>query len=399
MASFGVREVLDAAAYHKVEIDKVLDKKNPSFLKFHPVLGYTLHDYVFRDGMRKTLCSYQYEKHGGHRKMINCADKPCRINTYGDSYTQCAQVSDGETWQEILAAHLREPIRNFGVGGYGVYQTYQRAMMTEVDKDLAAEYIIMNVWDDDHMRNVDAARWNRVGWMCRDLPRGRIDGYPVHGFPWAHVRYDFKKGGFIEVPGMCKKGEDLYKLVGKDAYYETFKDDPVVHLYTLREGGEAPIEESEKLAEALNVKVDLRNPKKRAADARRLHYAYGMRSTEFILDKLRTWADKNNRKLMVLTSYDVPAYMEYIQNGTRFDQSFIDWLDKNKYLYVDFLTKKAEEFKNFNLPLEKFLERFYIERAGAQVFGHYCPYGNFWFAFALREHLVNWLEPKPAAYQ
>jgi hypothetical protein len=45
-----------------------------------------------------------------------------RINTYGDSFTQCAQVSDGETWQEILAAHLGEPIGNFGVSGYGVHR-------------------------------------------------------------------------------------------------------------------------------------------------------------------------------------------------------------------------------------------------------------------------------------
>jgi hypothetical protein len=49
------------------------------------------------------------------------ADKKCRINTYGDSFTQCHQVSDGETWQEYLAAHLGEPVRNFGMGGYGAY--------------------------------------------------------------------------------------------------------------------------------------------------------------------------------------------------------------------------------------------------------------------------------------
>ena len=27
---------------------------------------------------------------------------------------------DGKTWQEYLAAHLGEPLRNFGVGGFGV---------------------------------------------------------------------------------------------------------------------------------------------------------------------------------------------------------------------------------------------------------------------------------------
>ena len=241
-----VKQLLHTAGYHPQEIERVLDPKHPCFLKFDPVLGYEMKDYVFPDGMDKTLSAYTYEKHGGHRKMINYADAPCRLNTYGDSYTQCAQVSDGETWQEILAAHFREPIRNFGVGGYGVYQAYQRALRIEVDKKLAADYIILNIWDDDHMRNVDAARWIRVAWMCRDLPRGGSkSSYPVHGFPWAHVRFDLKKRRFVELPGYCRTGKDLRKLVGGEAYYEVFKDDPVAHLYALREGGVAPVEQAE----------------------------------------------------------------------------------------------------------------------------------------------------------
>lgn len=394
---FDVRDVLYTAAYHEQEIEKVLDGQNPSFLEFDPVLGYVMHDHAFHDGMQKTLSTYRFEPHGNHRKLINYADQPCRINTYGDSFTMCAQVSDGETWQEVLAAHIREPIRNFGVGGYGVYQAYHKAMRVE-ESDLAAEYIILNIWDDDHMRNIDAARWNRVAWMCRDIPRNTKDGYPVHGFPWAHVRYDLDSGRFVERPGLCSRAEDLRKLVGKDAYYETFKDDPVVHLYTLREGGEAPVEQLEVLADALAVDVDLRNVETRAQEARRLHYAYGMKSTEYIVDKLQEWADAHGRKLMVLLSYDVPTYVDFIEHGERFDEMFVEYLEDRGILYVDFLKKKANAFKDYNLSLEQFLERFYIERAGAQVFGHYRPYGNFWFAFALREALVNWLDPKPPAY-
>jgi len=37
----------------------------------------------------------------------------------GDSFTHCDQVSDGETWQEFLASHIREPVKNFGVGEPG----------------------------------------------------------------------------------------------------------------------------------------------------------------------------------------------------------------------------------------------------------------------------------------
>ena len=51
------------------------------------------------------------------RTPHNCEEKACRINTYGNSFTQCHQVSNGEAWQEDLAAHMGEPIRNFGMGG------------------------------------------------------------------------------------------------------------------------------------------------------------------------------------------------------------------------------------------------------------------------------------------
>ena len=137
-----VRTILDAAAYHEVEIDRVLDKDNPSFLEFDPVLGYVMHDHAFNDGAGNALTTYRFESDSNHRKLINHADHPCRVNTYSDSFTMCAQVNDGETWQEYLAANIGEPIRNYGVGGYGVYQAYRKAMRVE-DTAHAAEYIIL----------------------------------------------------------------------------------------------------------------------------------------------------------------------------------------------------------------------------------------------------------------
>lgn len=393
-----VRELLHTAAYHPAEIDRILDSEHPAFVTFDPVLGYVLNDYEFNDGADGVRCNYTYEPHGGHRKMINYADRPCRINTYGDSFTQCAQVGNGETWQEILAAHLAEPIRNFGVGGYGVYQAYRRAMRTE-QTDLAAEYLILNIWDDDHKRNIDAARWIRVAWMCRSLPRGGADTYPVHGFPWAHVRYDLDRGEFVERPGLCEKAEDLRNLVGRNNYYEAFRNDSATHLYALTQGGEAPVDQMEKLAEAFGVKVDLRNPETRTDEARRLHTAYALRSTMFIVDKLSAWASEQKRKLMVLLSYDVPTVLGFLEKAERFDDEFVEYLDAKDVLYVDCLKKAEEEFKAFRLSPEEFIARHYVGRAGAQVFGHYNPSGNFWFANAIRNELVDWLDPKPPAYR
>jgi len=401
-----VKELLHTSAYHPEEIERFLGMN--SFLRFDHELGYTQIDYVFRDGMEDTLSVYTYEDEKVHRKLVNYADQPCRLNTYGNSFTQCAQVSDGETWQEILAAHFREPIRNFGFGGYGVYQAYRLAMRMESSSELAktalaADHIILNIWgDDDHYRSLDEARWIRVGWMCRDLPRGGGEGtYPVHGFPWAHVRFDTGKGEWEEREGMCEKAEDLRKLAGKDAFYNAFKDDPVVHLYALREGGEAPVDELEKVAEAFGVQVDLRTSavEKRMGEAQKLREAYGLRATMFIIDKLRAWADANNRNTMILLSYDVPPAQRYLKTGTRFDDELVQYLEDKGQPYVDTLKKLGEEYSQFKIPVDDFIARLYIGRAGAQVFGHHNPYGNFWFAYAIRKELVDWLTPKPPAYR
>jgi hypothetical protein len=145
--------------------------------------------------------------------------------------------------------------------------------------------------------------------------------------------------------------------------------------------------------------VNLRHPRTRVRDAQTLHEIYGLRSSMFIVDRFRDWARGNRRKLMILVSYDVPSVMRYLKTGERFDADFVDYLDRNKIPYVDYLKLAAAEYEPFKLSIETFIERFYIERAGAQVFGHYNPYGNFWFAFGLRPALVERLDPKPPAYR
>ena len=55
--------------------------------------------------------------------------------------------------KEYLAAHLGEPVRNFGMGGYGVYQAYRR-LLREEKTDHAADYVIFFIWGDDHIRSL-----------------------------------------------------------------------------------------------------------------------------------------------------------------------------------------------------------------------------------------------------
>ena len=118
-----------------------------------------------------------------------------------------------------------------------------------------------------------------------------------------------------------------------------------------------------------------------------------------IVDKFRPWLEQRGQELMVLLSYDTPTVKTFIEKGERFDQELVRHLESNNFVYVDLLKKAAEEFKAFNLSVDEFLGHYYIASAGAQVFGHYNSAGNFWFAHAIREELVDWLDPKPPTYQ
>lgn len=84
---------------------------------------------------------------------------------------------------------------------------------------------------------------------------------------------------------------------------------------------------------------------------------------------------------------------------TRFDSEFVRFLDREKYLYVDTLPKFRNAFRQFRGTINQFCAKYYVGRAGAQIFGHFNPLGNFWFAFAIRQELLNWLDPKPLTYR
>jgi hypothetical protein len=390
-----IREILAATTYRTIDIEAVLDPSKTSWCSFDPELGYVPRDVVLKDGMDFARATYTHEP-GGQRKMINHADQPCRINTYGDSYTQSQQVSDDESWQERLASHIGEPIRNFGIGGHSVYTAYRRAMRVEAT-DNSAEYIVLCIFDDDHVRNLDASRWIRTQWIDRDRPRDRA--WPQHGLPWAHLRFDLSSGRFVEMPGLCKTPQDLMALTRKEDFYNIFHDDQIVRLFALELGGEARFDDLEAVAEALGIKVNLRDASTRRAEAARLRQAYGFRSTEFLLDKLIPWVEEHGRKLMIVLVYSPNELLSCLTGNNRFDEIFLDYLRRKGIKPVDILERHKVDFSDFRIPAQKYIERYYIKPAAAAVFGHYNPIGNLFFAMAMKDDFVGWLNPKPPAYQ
>ena len=197
-----IRQILKTTTYRPLDVEAVLDLKKVSWCTFDPEIGYFPRNVVLKDGMDFCFTTYTYEP-TGQRKMINYSDQPCRINTYGDSFTQSQQVSDDESWQERLAAHIGEPIRNFGIGGHSVFTACKRAMKMEVG-ECSAKYILLTIYDDDHVRNLDASRWIRTQWNDRDRPRDRA--WPLHGLPGFTCGMIFPKDALLKYPAFAATG-------------------------------------------------------------------------------------------------------------------------------------------------------------------------------------------------
>lgn len=391
-----VETILRTTTFRKIDVGHVLDNTKSSYYRFDPELGYVPDDIVIRDGVDNSFCTYSYEL-TGERRIVNYSDRESRISTYGDSFTMCQQVSDDETWQERLAARIGEPIRNFGCGGYGVYQAYRRALRMEATSP-SSEYIILGVFDDDHIRNLDAARWIRSGWS--KSPSLRPDEfYPLHGMPWAHLRFDLDKKGFVEKPGLCKTEKDLWSLCDPNVFYGTYKDDQISRLFALELGGEVEnVDDLQAIAESFDLKINLRDPKKCKNDAKKFRSAYGLKSTEYLLDKMCPWLENRGKKLLVVLFYRASNVQKFLESRHRPDQQFLIYLQKKRIPYVDILHKHLADFESCNLPENEYLRRFYTGAAGAAVFGHYNPTGNFFVSTNMRKEVVDWLDPKPPAY-
>jgi len=383
-----IREYLAESVWTREDVDRFLDPDHPNWARFDPITGYRLNDLVMHDGVDGSSTLNTYLPNSA-RMTINYADRPCRINTYGDSFTQCHQVSDGETWQEILAAHFGEPIRNFGVGGYGVYQAYRRMRRIEATTD-SAPYVILNIFSDDHVRNLDMARWFRLLGFRRAI--GDLAHVMFHANPWAHVRMDLSSGTFIEKDNPFPTPESLYELCDPDAVYELFANDEIVQLHCLSEGIDiGDTSNLDRLAEHLGVAVDLRSAATRERDAASLFYSYGLQATLYTLDLVRDYLSGIDRHLLVLLSYGGEDVRVALDGGRRADQVVLDYLAEHDIPYVDTLGAHVKDAADFRLNSRAYCDRYYI--------GHYNPLGNHFFAFAVKPTLLEWLRPEPITYQ
>ena len=370
------------------EIDVFLN--DMSWAQFDRDVGYILGNYMPHDGMdgSSTISTVQSN---GARTSFMYKGRPCRINTYGDSFTQCHQVSDGETWQEYLAAHLGEPIRNFGMGGLGVYQAYRR-MVREEKTDHDAKYIILYIWGDDHIRSLLRYRYMLIKGWNQQTNRAEGIGRMFHGNFWSNVEINLETGKLEEKDNLLQSRQSLYKMTDPDWMYETLKNDLALQMYLYKNNqiNDIPVQPLKTLSKHFGCKLDFDDKSLRFSVAALLD-EYAFEATKYILDKADKFVSANNKELMVIMFDPYRVTRQLLQGGSRYDEEIVNFLDENDINYIDMNLVHVEDFKSFNLSINDYFKRYFI--------GHYSPAGNHFFAYSIKDRIIEWLEPKPITYE
>lgn len=379
-----VRSYLSKMIYTRQEVDDWFAGRAFPFAKYSSPFGWLLLDARFKDGMDNSVCTYTYsDDKFDERLMTACADRPCRINTYGDSFTQCHQVSDNETWQEVLAGHLGEPVRNFGIGGWSVYQAYLRMRYEETR--CPADLIILNIYDDDHYRNLDA--W-------RNLHTAKNKNFIGPTLPYLKV--NLVTGQVTEMPNPCPTKESFYNLCDLDWCIQRFGDDFALGIHlahaNAREGNPRMAYKSiMALTKTHGIETNLDTSQTASAAADALHTRAALPTSMKIVEWNEEFAKSKNKKVLYVLSYCAANIARRIREKTRFDQPFVDFLKERNLPYVDLMEAHVADYARFKIDLEEYLGQYYI--------GHYNPRGNFFTAFAIKNKVVEMLDPKPTPYR
>lgn len=191
------------------ELPKFSYKKLGKFYKnsYDSLLGWDRkkNSFGFELGEKKTFFKISKNGYRGIAKY-----KKTAVTVFGDSFAFCRYVNDKETWQSHLEKKLKKNVHNYGVGNYGLDQSYLKFL--KYKKKIKSKIIIFNVVPET------IARINSYWKHYREF--GNIMGFkPI---------YNFENDRLFFVPNLLKKNlteEEIYKNIFKikkiDQFYKT----------------------------------------------------------------------------------------------------------------------------------------------------------------------------------
>ena len=374
------RNFLKLFLYQSKDVDDYLSGASYGFARYDPELGSLQRSRQAREGIDGSTCIYTFDDIGPRRTIMH-ADKPCRINVYGSSYAMGEQVGDAETWQEFLAAHLCEPIRNFGVGGYSLYGTYLR--MEKEEQHTPSDLVVLDLTPGDHFMNL--LSWQRLFF--------RNDTDKAFHTTMPYVKADPATGNYQECSNPCPTPQSLYRLCDLDWVYETFHDDFLLNLIMsdpevrriatqmLEQYGDGNYRDSDDtfMPALINTHKDPRFKE------------VGLFASTRIMKRFEDFSASSGKKILFVLSYGPLDVEAYLKTKERPDQVFYDYLIEHDLPFVDMLAIHAVDYEKFDLDHQDYLDRYFIHH-------NYHPAGNMFKAYHIKNKLVEMLDPKPEPY-
>lgn len=107
----------------------ISDELIKKFNSFDPELGWVNQkNTIKKDRVKGREVTYTFGKYGDRISPLSDTGyvNKVTISTYGDSFCQCREVEDNETWQYYLTKKSGCQVFNYGVGNYGIDQALMR---------------------------------------------------------------------------------------------------------------------------------------------------------------------------------------------------------------------------------------------------------------------------------
>ena len=79
-----------------------------------------------------------------------------KISVFGDSFAFCRYVKDNQTWESFLEKKIKSQVLNYGVGNFGIDQSYFK--YKKYEKKINSKIIIVNVVPETITRIVSGWR-------------------------------------------------------------------------------------------------------------------------------------------------------------------------------------------------------------------------------------------------
>ena len=156
----------------------------------------------FEIGEKKTFFEISKKGYRGKSKY-----KKTGISVFGDSFAFCRYVNDNETWESFLEKKLKLNIHNYGVGNFGLDQSYLKFL--KYKSNIKSKIVIFNVVPET------IARINSYWKHYREF--GNILGFkPI---------YELKKKKLILKKMPLKKNftqKQIHKIIPKIRKFDIF---------------------------------------------------------------------------------------------------------------------------------------------------------------------------------